>query len=249
MAVTAIIPARYASTRFPGKPLAPILGKPMIQWVVERLRGCAALDRIAVASDDERILAVVRSLGADAIPTRSDHPTGTDRLAEAARKLGLGPGDWVVNVQGDEPEVHAAMVDALVRVALEDPQVPMATLAYETADSEAYADPNVVKVVTDRNGRALYFSRAPVPWRRDASDVPVRFLKHLGFYAYRADFLQTFAALPPTPLEVTEKLEQLRALEHGYEIRVGLSPRDSLGIDTPEDLMRLEARWRAAGAP
>ncbi|WP_448381866.1 3-deoxy-manno-octulosonate cytidylyltransferase [Desulfosoma sp.] len=247
MAVTAIVPARYASTRFPGKPLAPILGKPMIQWVVERLRGCAALDRIAVASDDERILAVVASLGVDAVPTRSDHPTGTDRLAEAARKLGLGSADWIVNVQGDEPEVDSAMVAALVRAALEDPRVPMATLAYETADPEAYIDPNVVKVVTDRNGRALYFSRAPIPRRRDAANEPLRFLKHLGFYAYRADFLQTFAALPPTPLEVTEMLEQLRALEHGYVIRVALSPKDSHGIDTPEDLVRLEARWRAKG--
>ena len=237
MAVTAIVPARYASTRFPGKPLAPILGKPMIQWVVERLRGCAVLDRIAVASDDERILAVVASLGVDAVPTRSDHPTGTDRLAEAARKLGLGSADWIVNVQGDEPEVDSARTRAAT----------MATLAYETADPEAYIDPNVVKVVTDRNGRALYFSRAPIPRRRDAANEPLRFLKHLGFYAYRADFLQTFAALPPTPLEVTEMLEQLRALEHGYVIRVALSPKDSHGIDTPEDLVRLEARWRAKG--
>ena len=244
MAVTAIVPARYASTRFPGKPLAPILGKPMIQWVVERLRGCAALDRIAVASDDERILAVVRSLGVEAVPTRSDHRSGTDRLAEAARKLGLGPAHWIVNVQGDEPEVDSAMVAALVEVALEDSRVPMATLAYETADPDAYMDPNVVKVVTDRHGRALYFSRAPIPRRRDAADPPLRFLKHLGFYAYRADFLQTFATLSPTPLEETEKLEQLRALEHGYAIRVGLSPKDSCGIDTPEDLARLEARWR-----
>lgn len=239
MAVTAIVPARYASMRFPGKPLAPILGKPMIQWVLEGLRGCSLLGGIAVASDDERILAVVRSLGVDAVPTRADHPSGTDRLAEAAQKLGLGPTDWVVNIQGDEPEVEAAMVEALVRTALADPDVPMATLAYETNDPTDYANPNVVKVVMDRRGYALYFSRAPIPCRRDAADTPVRFLKHLGFYAYRADFLYTFAALPPTPLESTEKLEQLRALEHGYAVRVALSPKDSQGVDTPEDLAKI----------
>lgn len=217
----------------------------MIQWVVEGLRGCSVLDGIAVASDDERILAVVRCLGVEAVPTRADHPSGTDRLAEAAQKLGLGPADWVMNIQGDEPEVEPAMVETLVRTALGDPAVPMATLAFETDDPMEYANPNVVKVVTDRRGNALYFSRAPIPCRRDTAGAPGRFLKHLGFYAYRADFLQTFAALPPTPLESTEKLEQLRALEHGYAIRVGLSPRDSRGIDTPEDLARLEARWRA----
>lgn len=243
MSVTAIVPARYASSRFPGKPLALILGKPMIQWVVKRLESCATLNRIAVASDDERILNVVRSLDVEAVPTRSDHLSGTDRLAEAAQKLGLTPTDWVVNVQGDEPEVDAAMVDSLVRTALEHPDTPMATLAYSTDDREAYMDPNVVKVVTDLNGRALYFSRAPIPHQRDAGPQPLRFLKHLGFYCYRADFLQIFAALPPTPLELTEKLEQLRALEHGYSIQVGLSPKDSCGIDTPEDLMRLESRW------
>lgn len=245
MAVTAIVPARYASSRFPGKPLALILGKPMIQWVVERLATCSALDRIAVASDDDRILTLVRSLGVEAVPTRSDHPSGTDRLAEAAKKLALAPTDWVVNVQGDEPEADAAMVDTLVRTALEHSEAPMATLAYATDDGEAYLDPNVVKVVTDQNGKALYFSRAPIPHRRDAGPKPIRFLKHLGFYIYRADFLQVFAALPPTPLEMTEKLEQLRALEHGYGIAVGLSPKDSCGIDTPEDLLRLENRWRS----
>lgn len=247
MAVTVIVPARYASSRFPGKPLALILGKPMIQWVVERLRGCPTVDRIAVASDDARILDVVRALGVEAVPTRADHPSGTDRLAEAAQKLGLASSDWIVNVQGDEPEADSTMVDTLVHTALEDPETPMATLAFVTDDPKAYVDPNVVKVVIDGRGRALYFSRAPIPCRRDAGHKPLRFLKHLGFYAYRADFLQTFAALPPTPLEMTEKLEQLRALEHGYAIRVGMSPKDSFGIDTPEDLVRLEERWRNAG--
>lgn len=244
MAVVAVVPARYASSRFPGKPLAPILGKPMIQWVVERLRGCSVLDGIAVASDDGRILDLVRSLGVEAVPTRADHPSGTDRLAEAAQKLGLGPADWIVNVQGDEPEADAAMVETLVRTASAGPDVLMATLAFETDDPREYVDPNVVKVVTDLRGYALYFSRAPIPCRRDAAGEPLRFLKHLGFYAYRGDFLQNFAALPPTPLENTEKLEQLRALEHGYAIRVGISPKDSRGIDTPEDLARLENDWR-----
>lgn len=244
MTVTAIVPARYASSRFPGKPLALILGKPMIQWVVEHLKSCLTLNRIAVASDDERIINLVRSLGVEAVPTRSDHLSGTDRLAEAAKKLRLTPTDWIVNVQGDEPEVDASMVDSLVRTALEHADTPMATLAYPTNNLEAYMDPNVVKVVTDQNGRALYFSRAPIPHRRDAGPQPPRFLKHLGFYCYRADFLQTFASLPPTPLELTEKLEQLRALEHGYPIQVGISPKDSCGIDTPEDLIRLENRWQ-----
>ncbi len=244
MAVTAIVPARYASSRFPGKPLARILDKPMIQWVVEGLMQCSLLDRIAVASDDERILNLVHSLGVEAVPTRSDHPSGTDRLAEASQKLGLSPPDWIVNVQGDEPEVDASMVETLVRTALENPEASMATLAYASDDPQAYQDPNVVKVVMDRNGRALYFSRAPLPHRRDAGAEPVRFHKHLGFYVYRAEFLQVFAALPPTPLEMTEKLEQLRALEHGYTIHVGLSPKDSVGIDTPQDLVRLENLWR-----
>ncbi|ROQ93522.1 3-deoxy-manno-octulosonate cytidylyltransferase [Desulfosoma caldarium] len=245
MAVTAIVPARYASSRFPGKPLALILGKPMIQWVVERLVVCSALDRIAVASDDERILSLVRSLGVEAVPTCSNHASGTDRLAEAANKLALAPSDWVVNVQGDEPEVDATIVESLVRTAWEHPVAPMATLAYATDDMKAYLDPNVVKVVTDQSGKALYFSRAPIPHRREAGPKPIPFLKHLGYYIYRADFLHHFASLPPTPLEMSEKLEQLRALEHGYAIAVGLSPKDTCGIDTPEDLIRLENRWRS----
>lgn len=141
------------------------------------------------------------------------------------------------------------MVETLVRTAMIDPDVPMATLAFETDDPREYVDRNVVKVVTDLKGYALYFSRAPIPSRRDAAAEPLRFLKHLGFYAYRGDFLQTFAALPPTPLENTEKLEQLRALEHGYPIRVGISPKDSRGIDTPEDLARLEEAWRTRTSP
>ncbi len=244
MAIVAIVPARYGSSRFPGKPLAPILGKPMIQWVWEGLSRNSLLDRIVIATDDERIAACVRNFGGVPVLTRSDHPSGTDRLAEAADLLGLSEDDLVVNVQGDEPDVRPEMIEALVKTAFRTPLPDMATLAYPTDSKEDYLDPNVVKVVTDENGRALYFSRSPIPFQRDPGASPFRFLKHLGLYAYRKAFLKTFTELSPSPLERTEKLEQLRALEHGRTILVGISPNDTLGVDTPEDLEALENRWK-----
>ncbi|SMC25172.1 3-deoxy-manno-octulosonate cytidylyltransferase (CMP-KDO synthetase) [Desulfacinum hydrothermale DSM 13146] len=245
MAVVAIIPARYASTRFPGKPLAPILGQPMIQWVYERARQCRRLDRVVVATDDGRILEAVRSFGGEAVMTRTDHSSGTDRLAEAAHILGLQAHDLVVNIQGDEPGVSPEMIEALIAEALRPPLLAMATLAFPCQSAGDYTDPNVVKVVRNAQGNALYFSRSPIPCRRDAQDEPMTFLKHLGLYAYRKEFLCRFTRLAPTPLERMERLEQLRALEHGYTIRVGLSPSETVGVDTPEDLRHAERRLKS----
>lgn len=176
--------------------------------------------------------------------TRRNHPSGTDRLAEASRALELADEDIVVNIQGDEPLLDPIMIDILVDALERGSDAPMATLAYLCRNEEGYNNPNVVKVVVDRNYRALYFSRSPLPYRRDPADNPVSFLKHLGFYAYRHAFLQSFTRLPPGCLEELEKLEQLRALEHGHSIRVALSPVESYGVDTPEDLERVVARMQ-----
>lgn len=239
MKVVGIIPARYASTRFPGKPLADVAGKPMIQHVWERTVPSNSLDQVWVATEDRRIYEIVQGFGGNALLTSPDHSSGTDRLAEAARVLGLDAEDLVVNIQGDEPLVRAEMIDRLVEGIEEHPAFPMATLAYATENEGEYHDPNVVKIVTDPLGKALYFSRSPIPFHRDDISRPFTFLKHLGFYAYRHSFLQVFTRLPPGKLEQTEKLEQLRATEHGYPIRVIVSPWDTRGIDTPEDLDRL----------
>lgn len=242
MRIVGIIPARYQSSRFPGKPLVDILGKPMIRHVYERSDRAACLDRLIVATDDARIAAAVAGFGGEALLTRADHASGTDRLAEAARLLELDGGDIVVNIQGDEPLVDHRMIEALVEALQHDRDCPMATLAFPAESLPDYNNPNVVKVVVDRGLRALYFSRAPIPFVRDgAADAPA-FLKHLGFYAYSASFLQTFARLPPGRLEGLEKLEQLRALEHGYRIRVTLSPVDTRGVDTSEDLEAVAPR-------
>jgi len=240
MKIYAVIPARYDSTRFPGKPLAPLAGKPMIQWVVERTRETPELDDVLVATDDERIAGCVRSFGGRAILTRTDHASGTDRLAEAAQRAGFQDDDLLVNVQGDEPLVEPSMIRALVTALTETEAFPMATLAVESEAHQDFFNPNAVKVVMDRSGRALYFSRSPIPYRRDGDPRPARFFKHLGFYAYRKRFLLQFTQLPPGILERTEKLEQLRALEYGYPIRVAISPVETHGVDTPEDLERLE---------
>jgi 3-deoxy-manno-octulosonate cytidylyltransferase (CMP-KDO synthetase) len=174
--------------------------------------------------------------------TREDHASGTDRLEEAARILGLTDDDVVVNVQGDEPLVHPDMIENLVRALLEDPHCPMATLAFSSRDEAQYRDPNVVKVVADRGGRALYFSRSPLPFRRGPDARPLEFLKHLGFYAYRCGFLKTFSQLTPGRLEEIEKLEQLRALEHGYPIRVAPTLHETHGVDTPQDIPEVAGR-------
>lgn len=243
MGVTVIIPARYASTRFPGKPLAELCGKPMIQWVCERSSLCEVVDRVIVATDDERIAAAVRAFGGAVAMTRADHPSGTDRLAEVAGQLS---DDLIVNVQGDEPLIEPAMIEAAVRPLLTDPSIPMGTLKTPLTSLEEFLNPNVVKVVTARNGDALYFSRAPIPHARDFSaQLESRWrelatAKHVGLYVYRRDFLLRYPQLEPTPLEDQEKLEQLRALEHGYRIRVAEIDRPVQGVDTPEDLERVK---------
>lgn len=230
-----IIPARYGSTRFPGKPLADLWGKPVIQHVWERAGRTPRCGRVIIATDDERIAAAARGFGAEVAMTRGDHPSGTDRIAEVAAGLAA---DLIVNVQGDEPLVDPAAIEAAIAPLEGDPTIPMGTLYAPVESVGDLADPNIVKVVVDRAGFALYFSRLPIPFVRDDC-AEVRRYRHLGLYVYRREFLLELAALPPTPLEQAEKLEQLRALEHGHRIRVVEIQEASPGIDTPEDLERL----------
>ncbi len=243
MGVTVVIPARYASTRFPGKPLADLCGKPMIQWVYERSSLCEVVHRVVVATDDVRIAEAVAAFGGEVAMTRSDHATGTDRLAEVAASL---DDELVVNVQGDEPMIDPAMIQAAVAPLLADESIPMGTLKTPLASLAEYRDPNVVKVVTDQRGFALYFSRAPIPFPRDFSgDLEQRWAelataRHIGLYVYRRDFLLDYPHLRTTPLEVQECLEQLRALEHGFRIMVAETELPGQGVDTPEDLERVK---------
>lgn len=233
----AVIPARYASLRFPGKALAMVGGKPLIQHVWERARLLTAVERVVVATDDERIARTVRDFGGMAVMTSAAHPSGTDRVAEAMRGEDV---ELVVNLQGDEPSFDAKAVDELVGLMAEDRTIQMGTLAHPIRDDEELADVNANKVVLDQAGYALYFSRAPIPYRRQPGLVTP--LRHIGIYVFRAPFLQRFATLAPTPLERSETLEQLRALEHGVRIRVLVTPHASLGVDTPADLARLAAQ-------
>jgi 3-deoxy-manno-octulosonate cytidylyltransferase (CMP-KDO synthetase) len=226
-AAVAIIPARYSSTRFPGKPIVPIEGKPLIEHVYRQVQQARHVDRIIVATDDERIRQAVDRFGGAAVMTRNDHTSGTDRLAEAANDL--DPDTLIVNVQGDEPMIEPGVIDQAITAAQRrdaDIVTVMTRLGQTNAD-----DPNRVKVVVDRNGNALYFSRSRIPSRGTS------FL-HIGLYAYRVRFLKLFTKLDPTPLEQAERLEQLRALEHGFRIRVVEVESKSWGIDTPEDLER-----------
>jgi 3-deoxy-manno-octulosonate cytidylyltransferase (CMP-KDO synthetase) len=245
MAVIAIIPARFGSTRLPGKPLLAETGKPLIQHVVEAARKAKSLQRIVVATDDERIAAAVKSFGGEAVMTSVDCRTGTDRLAEAAASLKLAGDDIVVNVQGDEPRMPGECIDALVRL-IDGSAAPMATLA-TPLPAELAGDPNKVKVVCDLRGSAMYFSRAKIPFPRD-NPSGGEFLLHLGIYAYRVAFLRQYATLSSTPAEGAEKLEQLRVLEHGYSIAVAKVDYDGRGIDTPEDYADFVARCRAGKA-
>ncbi len=242
MSAVVIIPARYASTRLPGKPLLAETGKPLIQHVVESIRTAKRITRIVVATDDRRIATAVEAFGGQAVMTRPDHPCGTDRIHEAAIKLGLTEADIVVNVQGDEPDMQPACVDKLVDL-LEGSEAPMATLATPLSAHQA-DDPNKVKVVLDGRGRALYFSRSRIPFDRDNTGS-VRYLLHLGVYAYRVGFLKLFASLSPTPAEQAEKLEQLRALEHGHAVAVAVVDYRGSGIDTPADYAAFVARIRS----
>ncbi|MEW6427508.1 MAG: 3-deoxy-manno-octulosonate cytidylyltransferase [Thermodesulfobacteriota bacterium] len=243
--VVAIIPARYQSNRFPGKPLAPICGKPMIQHVYERAAAVALLSRVSVATDDQRIADCVHAFGGEVVMTRSDHVSGTDRLAEAASLLGIAETDVVVNIQGDQPLFPAEVIHQVAGPLLDDPALPMATLIYKIVRPEEINDPNHVKTVFDRHGNALYFSRSAIPFQRNPEEkVAPTYYKHLGFYAYRKGFLLTFVGLPEGEWERFEKLEQLRALEYGYTIRVVLTGHDSIEVDTPKDLERVEAMIR-----
>jgi 3-deoxy-manno-octulosonate cytidylyltransferase (CMP-KDO synthetase) len=231
--VIGVIPARYSSSRFPGKALADVAGKPMIQRVYERCAAAASLGRLYVATDDPRIFDVAKTFTDDVIMTAAEHPTGTDRVAEVAAQTA---GDVYVNIQGDEPLIEAAAVDAVVGPFADD-GVQMATLARPVPAAEAaeIASANVCKLVVDRNGDALYFTRAMVPFRfRPQANLP--YLRHVGIYAYRRDFLLRFTTLEPTPLEAAEELEMLRALAHGFRIRVVAGDFASRGVDTPADL-------------
>jgi 3-deoxy-manno-octulosonate cytidylyltransferase (CMP-KDO synthetase) len=251
MEIVAIVPARFASTRLPGKPLLSDTGRPLIQHVVEAARKAKRLDRVIVATDDPRIAEAVNRFGGEVAMTRADHPTGTDRVAEVAARL--PEVQIVVNLQGDEPEISGAALDLVVSLLEDDPEAPMATLATPIRSEAVYRDPSCVKVVGSRarSGRALYFSRSPIPCYRDG-DLPRNgaaiALLHLGLYAYRRDFLLGLAKLPPSPLEVAEKLEQLRVLEAGFPIALGIVEEPSIGIDTPDDYRRFVERWRSPPA-
>ena len=254
MGFTVLIPARLASTRLPDKPLADIAGKPMVVRVAERARASAA-QRVVVAADDPRIVEACRTHGVDALLTRSDHASGSDRLAEACELLGLADDDAVVNVQGDEPLIDPALIDAVAAVLESRTEASMSTAAHAIASVEEFTNPNVVKAVLDAQGFAQYFSRAPVPWWRDGFAAGSRALpdpsplRHVGIYGYRAGFLRLFPRLSPAPTEQAEALEQLRALWHGHRIAVhvwGSAP--GIGVDTPDDLARVRALWPAAGA-
>ncbi|WP_332671287.1 3-deoxy-manno-octulosonate cytidylyltransferase [Aromatoleum sp.] len=243
-----VIPARFASTRLPGKPLADIGGKPMIVRVLERVRRTGAAS-VWVATDNEAVRDAVVAAGGDALVTRADHPSGTDRLAEVVDVLGWDADDIVVNVQGDEPLIDPALIAAVAEALADDPAAAIATAAHPLQEAAEFFNPNVVKVVCDARERALYFSRAPMPWARDAfatagdplpAGLPA--LRHVGIYAYRAAFLRRYASLAISPLEQWEALEQLRALWHGYPIRVlRIAAAPAAGVDTPEDLERVRA--------
>ena len=238
----AIIPARFQSTRLPGKALASIAGHPMVWHVAARTRRARGLARVIVATDDERIVAAVAATGAEAVLTRADHPSGTDRLAEVAAGLDVGV---VVNVQGDLPLLDPAMVERLVARMTAEPSLPMATLATPIRDEAEWRSPHVVKVVCDAGGRALYFSRSPIPHDRDGARRAAEPLgwRHIGMYAYRRDVLLRLAALPPSPLELRERLEKLRALEHGIAIGVveWTAAEPLIEVDTEADLERARA--------
>ena len=242
MRTLCVIPARYASTRLPGKPLADICGKPMICRVLERASRAQKPEKVIVATDDERIYDAVRAEGGEAILTRADHPTGTDRLAEVAEAY--PEVDLIVNVQGDEPLIEPAVIDDLIAPFEMDENLPMATVMVRMDDAAEQLNPNNVKVIVDKLGYALYFSRSLVPYPRAAAG-PV--YKHIGIYAYRRDFLLRYARLEPTPLEKAESLEQLRALENGYGIRVLETDCRFVGVDTVEDLALVNKIYREQG--
>jgi 3-deoxy-manno-octulosonate cytidylyltransferase (CMP-KDO synthetase) len=229
-----VIPARYASSRFPGKALAELAGKPLLQWVYEAAARSASLDRLIIATDDQRIYQRSLDFGAETVLTSPHHPSGTDRVAEVARKFNH---QLIINIQGDEPLLHSSMIDALV-TALQEENVPMVTLARAATEAEDFFDPNTVKVVVNHQGYALYFSRSPIPYAsRGSFDF---FWQHIGLYGYQREFLLQFVQLPRSPLEEKERLEQLRALENGFAIKIIPTSVKTLSVDTPEDIIRVE---------
>lgn len=234
----AVIPARYESTRFAGKPLAEILGRPMIQWVYDGVREARLVDRVIIATDDERIRDAAKSFGAEARLTSGAHGSGTERAAEVSQSI---DNNIIINVQGDEPLVTGALVDSLVE-ALQDEDVSMASLMARVYDLDLIANRNIVKVVTDRDAFALYFSRSPLPF--EASDF---FYQHIGIYGYKRDFLVRFAGMKPSRLERLERLEQLRALENGCRIKMVEAPSPTLSVDRPDDIIKVEEFLRKKG--
>jgi 3-deoxy-manno-octulosonate cytidylyltransferase (CMP-KDO synthetase) len=240
-----VIPARYASTRLPGKPLLRQTGKYLVEHVYERACQAKRADTVVVATDDPRIASAVERFGGQVVRTRRDHPTGTDRVAEVASQLDA---DLILNLQGDEPLIDPAALDLLFDLLLKHPDADMATLATPLRTLEQWQSPHCVKVVCDNGGRALYFSRSPIPHVRDGQPNfalrPARFLLHVGLYAYRRSFLLGLAALPPEPLEQLEQLEQLRVLAQGHPIRVGIIEQSGFGVDTYEDYQRFVTAYR-----
>lgn len=242
--ILGIIPARFASSRFPGKVLATLAGRPVLQHVYERAALARCLTGVVIATDDERVRDAARAFGATVRMTRADHASGTDRAAEVASG---DDASLVVNIQGDEPLIDPEAIDAAVLGLLEDPEAPMGTLRKRIDDPAEVANPNAVKVVTDRSGNAIYFSRAPIPYIREDGEAAAHY-RHIGLYVYRREFLLAYPGLPVGPLERAERLEQLRALENGFRIRVVETGYDSVGIDTPADLERVSRMFDHAGA-
>jgi len=249
MKISAVIPARYGSRRFEGKPLADILGKPMVQHVYEGVSQSKLIDEVIVATEDQRILEAVKSFGGKAILTSPTHPTGTDRVAEVTRKL---KSEIIVNVQGDEPLIIGSIIDKAIRPLLLDDTLHMSTLMTRIEEVRDWLNPHIVKVVVDQKNFALYFSRSPIPFPRDLNigrlesnpfgtsrPLPKRVFKHIGVYVFRRKFLLNFSKMKPTPLEKLEKLEQLRALENGYRIKVTPVNYEPICVDTPEDLGKI----------
>jgi 3-deoxy-manno-octulosonate cytidylyltransferase (CMP-KDO synthetase) len=243
--ITAIIPARMGSTRLPGKPLLDLCGKPIIQWVYERAQSTGVFEGVLVATPDEDIIAAVQAFGGQAILTSIEHRSGSDRLAEVCRKMETG--DIIVNVQGDEPLVDPKAVAQLAKALEKDESIRMGSLMRPLDDSDDADDPNLVKVVVDKNGFALYFSRSRIPYVRDAG-TSVQVYGHIGVYAYRRDFLLEFTSTAPTMLEKAESLEQLRAVENGHRIKMIETTARPVGVDTPEDLERVRALVSDEGA-
>jgi 3-deoxy-manno-octulosonate cytidylyltransferase (CMP-KDO synthetase) len=235
-----VIPARYGASRFPGKSLARIQGRPMIQWVWEAACKSRLTEQVVVATDDERIADTAAKFGADVVMTKKSHRSGTDRIAEVADKISS---QLYVNVQGDEPLLAPSAVDDLIRSMMESPRVPIGTLAHRIESESEWSSPEVVKVVCNRHREALYFSRSPLPFQR-TFDPTAKLLRHVGIYAFRARALAEFVSLKPSPLEIAESLEQLRALENGMTIQVIETKYRCLGVDTPADLARIESTLR-----